>query len=80
MLSNDQDKSIKKLSICKFRCCGCVLDSSACFLYIKESEHLEYVSDILRTLEGRKEMFYLMTHSTHFIYGYILLDIMIGDH
>ena len=22
-------------------------------------------------LEGRKEMFYLMTHSTHFIYGYM---------
>ena len=21
--------------------------------------------------KGRKEMFYLMTHSTHFIYGYI---------
>ena len=21
--------------------------------------------------EGRKEMFYLMTHSTHFIYGYM---------
>ena len=25
--------------------------------------------------EGRKEMFYLMTHSTHFIYGYIASDI-----
>ena len=24
---------------------------------------------------GRKEMFYLMTHSTHFIYGYMALDI-----
>ena len=23
----------------------------------------------------RKEMFYLMTHSTHFIYGYMALDI-----
>ena len=22
--------------------------------------------------EGRKEMFYLMTHSTHFIYGYMV--------
>ena len=27
------------------------------------------------TYEGRKEMFYLMTHSTHFIYGYIASDI-----
>ena len=25
--------------------------------------------------EGRKEIFYLMTHSTHFIYGYIVSDI-----
>ena len=25
--------------------------------------------------EGRKEMFYLTTHSTHFIYGYIESDI-----
>ena len=24
---------------------------------------------------GRKEMFYLATHSTHFIYGYMALDI-----
>ena len=24
---------------------------------------------------GRKEMFYLTTHSTHFIYGYIASDI-----
>ena len=25
--------------------------------------------------EGRKEMFYLMTHSTHFMYGYMASDI-----
>ena len=25
--------------------------------------------------EGRKEMFYLTTHSTHFIYGYVASDI-----
>ena len=25
--------------------------------------------------EGRKEMFYLTMHSTHFIYGYMPLDI-----
>ena len=25
--------------------------------------------------EGRKEMFYLTTHSTHFIYGYMTSDI-----
>ena len=26
-------------------------------------------------LEGRKEMFYVTTHSTHFIYGYMASDI-----
>ena len=25
--------------------------------------------------EGRKEVFYLSTHSTHFIYGYMASDI-----
>ena len=30
-------------------------------------------------LEGRKEMFYLTTHSTHFIYGYMASD-MVKDH
>ena len=25
----------------------------------------------IRQVIGRKEMFYLMTHSTHFIYGYM---------
>ena len=35
-----------------------------CFL---EQEHLRD--------EGRKEMFYLTTHSTHFIYGYMASDI-----
>ena len=29
----------------------------------------------LNTKEGRKEMFYLTTHSTHFIYGYMASDI-----
>ena len=27
-------------------------------------------------VEGRKEMFYLTTFSTHFIYGYMALDII----
>ena len=29
----------------------------------------------LNSNEGNKEMFYLMTYSTHFIYGYMALDI-----
>ena len=36
-------------------------------------------NDALKTfylrLYGRKEMFYLKTHSTHFIYGYMASDI-----
>ena len=31
--------------------------------------------NVLHLLEGRKEMFYLTTHSTHFIYGYMASDI-----
>ena len=30
------------------------------------------------TREGRKEMFYLTTHSTHFIYGYMASNIWLG--
>ena len=30
--------------------------------------------------EGREEKFYLTTHSTHFIYGYIASDIMVKCH
>ena len=30
-------------------------------------------------VEGRKEMFYLTTHSTHFIYSYMASD-MVKDH
>ena len=32
------------------------------------------VKDHSDSKEGRKEMFYLMTHSTHFIYGYMVKD------
>ena len=31
-------------------------------------------------VEGRKEMFYLMTHSTHYIYGYLASRPMVKDH
>ena len=30
--------------------------------------------------EREREMFYLTTHSTHFIYGYMASDIMVKDH
>ena len=35
----------------------------------------KFQTDINREIEGRKEMFYLTTHSTHFIYGYLASDI-----
>ena len=34
---------------------------------------------LINISEGRKEMFYLTTHSTHFIYGYMASD-MVKDH
>ena len=30
-------------------------------------------------IEGRRDMFYLTTHSTHFIYGYMASDIMVKE-
>ena len=33
------------------------------------------VKDHSDSERGRKEMFYLTTHSTHFIYGYMVSDI-----
>ena len=47
------------------------------YIYI-EAEKLYIFILILLLIgfkEGRKEMFYLMTHSTHFIYGYMASDI-----
>ena len=32
-------------------------------------------NDTLNTTNGRKEMFYLTTHSTHFIYGHMASNI-----
>ena len=37
--------------------------------------HLKSNSTILNSVVGTKEMFYLTTHSTHFIYGYMAEDI-----
>ena len=52
-------------------------------LIVRERERNVLFNDALNTfylrLYGRKEMFYLMTHSTHFIYGYMASD-MVKDH
>ena len=47
-------------------------------LNIDTSDIFPEESDVVE-LEGRKEMFYLTTHSTHFIYGYMVSD-MVKDH
>ena len=49
-----------------------------CFIVYEQMylNYLYYYISILQSLfEGRKEMFYLTTHSTHFIYGYMASDI-----
>ena len=37
--------------------------------------HVTWANNDSYAIEGRKEMFYLTTHSTHFIYGYMASDI-----
>ena len=51
---------------------GCPI--STCFILVAETlaEAVRVESEIK---EGRKEMFYLTTHSTHFIYGYMVSNI-----
>ena len=39
------------------------------------SNFVATVRSVCQVIEGRKEMFYLTTHSTHFIYGYMASDI-----
>ena len=45
------------------------------YLYIGYINFVSRMSS--RPMEGRKEMFYLTTHSTHFIYGYMASDILL---
>ena len=56
-------------------------EETRCFLVMADSFRLA-ARDLLDALLsqtgcviGRKEMFYLTTHSTHFIYGYMASDI-----
>ena len=44
-------------------------------LQTRSARLLPFVGCYLDLKEGRKEMFYLTTHSTHFIYGYMASDI-----
>ena len=47
----------------------CQLDSIT-----TKSSPVEETYNGMTSDEGRKEMFYLKTHSTHFIYGYMASD------
>ena len=49
--------------------------NSFCCLYRLYHHYHHYHLKLGQWLEGRKEMFYLTTHSTHFIYGYMASDI-----
>ena len=42
---------------------------------IERERERERESMFYKLIEGRKEMFYLTTHSTHFIYDYMASDI-----
>ena len=44
-----------------------------------ECDDIKEINIAIFEQEGRKEIFYLMTHSTHFIYGYMSSD-MVKDH
>ena len=46
---------------------------------LTESEHALFYHSATSVGEGKKEMFYLTMHSTHFIYGYMASD-MVKDH
>ena len=39
-----------------------------------------YFSVCASTIVGRKEIFYLTMHSTHFVYCYMASDVMVKDH
>ena len=41
---------------------------------------MRYRPDGSNPREGKKEIFYLMTHSTHFIYGYMASGSLVEDH
>ena len=43
---------------------------------LTESEHALFYHSATSVGEGRKEMFYLTMHSTHFIYGYMASDMV----
>ena len=43
--------------------------------YSKSLHFINCFNELNKLLEGRKEIFYLKTHSTHFIYGYMASNI-----
>ena len=50
---------------------GTITDTGNVSIYI----HIININKDTTNVIHKKEMFYLMTHSTHFIYGYMASDI-----
>ena len=50
-------------------CCGYLNWSKVKIIVFENPDEQQWR---FRFSEGRKEMFYLTTHSTHFIYGYLV--------
>ena len=46
--------------------------------YLKKFNRSHVIAQGFSLKDGRKEMFYSMMHSTHFIYGYMASDICKG--
>ena len=56
---------------------GCKLENqlTVCVVISNRHANLPILSARVLILDRKKEMFYLTTHSTHFIYGYMASDI-----
>ena len=65
---------------CEKHTCMCMCANCAFSMECAKCIHVQSLGKVLhsgtqRQLEREREMFYLTTHSTHFIYGYMASDI-----
>ena len=75
-LGNDLFNNALNTFIYGYRASG-IISKKATQIARKETNQLTSLHGVLFSVrkEGRKDMFYLTTHSTHFIYGYMASDI-----
>ena len=50
------------------------------YLYKISTDHQQKTCRMISTLEAKKERFDLTTHSTHFIYSYMIVGYMVKGH